>query len=167
MSESDEYYGIKILKDGVWLYNGSPITRLNLVKLFASVLRRDAEGRFWLVTPYEKGRIEVEDAPFAAVELRTEYFGKAQRLFFRTNLDDWVEAGKVHPLRVAVAPETGEPSPYILIRDNLEARLTRPVYYELVKLAVEDEARPGLFGVWSGGIFYPLGCAEPGRESEC
>lgn len=157
MIESDEYYGIKILKSGGWLYNGTPISRHNLVKLFASVLYKDDKGGYWLVTPYEKGRIEVEDAPFAAVELKAENSGREQVLSFRTNLDDWVTAGKDHPLRVVIDAQTEEPSPYVLVRDNLEARLTRAVYYELVKLAVEDEKEKDLFGVWSGGEFYPVG----------
>jgi hypothetical protein len=165
----DEFYGIKILKDGTWLYNGSPILRMNLVRLFASVLKRDDAGDYWLVTPYEKGRIEVEDAPFVAVELRAKNSGKDQILEFRTNLDDWVEAGKIHPLRVEIAPHSQEPAPYVRIRDNLEARLTRAVYYDLVALAVEDEAQPGRFGVWSGGTFFPVGRSQEtaGRKNSC
>lgn len=157
MIESDEYYGIKILKDGTWLYNGTPINRHNLVKLFASVLKKDAKGGYWLVTPYEKGRIAVEDVPFAAVEMKTAGEGLGQKLSFRTNLDEWVETGEKHPLRVEVDAGTQEPSPYVLVRDNLEARLTRAVYYELVRLAVEDDKDKGLFGVWSGGKFYAIG----------
>lgn len=157
MIESDEYYGIKIKKDGTWLYNGTPINRHNLVKLFASVLKKDDKGGYWLVTPYEKGRIEVEDVPFAAVEMKAEGEGQGQRLSFRTNLDEWVEAGASCPLRVVFDEKTAEPSPYVLVRDNLEARLTRAVYYDLVKLAVEDGQEKGAFGVWSGGNFYRIG----------
>jgi hypothetical protein len=155
--DSDEYYGIKILKDGAWLYQGSPIARYNLVKLFASVLHKDDQGGYWLVTPFEKGRIEVEDAPFTAVELKTSSSGESQTLLFRTNLDEWVEAGDEHPLRVEINPQTGEPSPYILVRKGLEARIVRSVYYELVKLAVADKAKKGFLGLWSRNIFFPIG----------
>jgi hypothetical protein len=155
--ESNEYYGIKILKDGAWLYQGTPITRHNLVKLFASVLHKDDQGGYWLITPYEKGRIEVEDAPFTAVEIKTASSGLSQTLHFRTNLDEWVEAGPAHPLRVEFNPDTGEPSPYILVREKLEARIVRPVYYELVKLAVADAEQKGLFGLWSHNVFFPIG----------
>jgi hypothetical protein len=155
--ESNDYYGIRILRDGAWLYQGTPIARQNLVKLFASVLHRDDQGGYWLVTPYEKGRIEVEDAPFTAVEVKAAGAGREQVLHFRTNLDEWVEAGPEHPLRVEINPETGEPAPYILIREKLEARIIRSVYYELVKLAVADAQQQGLFGLWSHGIFFPVG----------
>lgn len=154
MPSSTEHYDIKILKDGTWLYQGTPITRHNLVKLFASVLRREADGRFWLITPYERGTIEVEDAPFAAVEIKAE----DGAVSFRTNLDEWVTAGPEHPLRVEFAGN-GEPSPYILVRDGLEARLTRAAYYELVKLAVPDNKQQGLFGVWSLNTFFAIGRA--------
>ena len=155
--DSDEYYGIKILKNGTWLYNGTVINRHNLVKLFASVLHKDEKGDYWLVTPYEKGRIEVEDVPFTAVELRVESSGKDQKLFFRTNRDDWLAAGKDHPLRVEIDAATQEPSPYVMVRKGLEARIARTVYYELVKLAVEAEKDKGVFGVWSDAEFYPIG----------
>jgi uncharacterized protein len=155
--DSEEYYGIKILKNGTWMYNGSPITRHNLVKLFASVLKQDEAGDYWLITPYEKGRIEVEDAPFMAVELKIESSGKSQQLKFRTNLDDWVTAGPEHRIRVVFDAATGEPSPYIMVRDRLEARIARPVYYELVKIAAEDEKEKGLYGVWSAGEFFGIG----------
>lgn len=153
----EEYYGIKILKNGTWLYNGTPINRHNLVKLFASVLKKDAQGEYWLETPYERGRIEVEDAPFMAVELRVESSGKNQTLAFRTNLDEWVEADEGHRLRVAHDPSTGEPSPYIMVRGGLEAKVTRAVYYELAKLAVPADGAPKTLGVWSRNEFYPIG----------
>lgn len=154
--DSEEYYGIRILRDGTWLYNGTPITRHNLVKLFASVLKKDAAGDYWLITPYERGRIEVEDVPFAAVEVRQESSGKSQVLKFRTNLDEWITAGPEHPIRVE-HDDSGQPSPYIMVRDGLEARINRPVYYELVRLGAEDATEKGLFGVMSSGIFFPIG----------
>jgi uncharacterized protein len=154
-------FDIRIARDGTWFYLGSPIQRLPLVKLFASVLRREDDGGFWLVTPAERGRIVVEDAPFVAVAVSAEGAGRAQRLIFTTNLDEIVTAGPDHPLRVDTAPN-GEPSPYILVRPGLEARLNRPVFYELVELAGEEriggETR---FGVWSGGMFFRLG--DPGE----
>ncbi len=155
-------FDMRIGRDGTWHYRGSPITRLPLVKLFASVLRREADGSYWLVTPVERGRIMVEDAPFLAVELNAAGSGSDQTLMFRTNLDDIVTAGPDHPLRVSTAP-SGQPAPYILVRGGLEARLSRPVFYELVELADEAEIHgETLFGVWSSGVFFPLG--DPGED---
>jgi hypothetical protein len=157
-------FDLRIARDGTWYYRGSPIGRLPLVKLFASVLRREADGAYWLVTPAERGRIAVEDAPFVAVELTVGGEGRDRQLIFRTNLDDIVTAGPDHPLRVETAP-SGEPAPYILVRGGLEARLSRPVFYELVELAVdEDIAGETQFGVWSDGVFFRLGDPDPDRE---
>ena len=153
--------GLAIARDGSWSYRGSPITRLPLVKLFASVLRRDSDGTYWLVTPAERGRVAVADVPFVAVALDKEGKGRGQRLSFRTNLDEIVTAGPLHPLRVETA-EDGEPAPYILVRSGLEARLARPVFYELVDLAGEEQiAGDTQFGVWSDGMFFRLG--DPGE----
>lgn len=155
---------MRIARDGSWHYRGTPINRLPLVKLFASVLRREADGGYWLVTPAERGRIEVDDAPFLAVALKVEGEGRRQRLIFRTNLDDIVTAGPDHPLRVETAAD-GEPAPYILVRDRLEAKIARPVFYDLVELGVEERvADTVVFGVWSGGAFCRLG--EPGPDWE-
>jgi uncharacterized protein len=153
---------LRIARDGTWFYCGSPITRLPLVKLFASVLQREPDGGYSLVTPAERGRIEVEDVPFLAVALTIEGTGHSQHLIFRTNLDEFVTAGPDHPLRVASA-ENGEPEPYILVRDGLEARLARPVFYELVEFGGEDQVGDTVeFGVWSAGMFFRLG--EPGPD---
>lgn len=158
-------FDIRINRDGLWFYHGTPIGRRELVKLFASVLRRDSEGRFWLETPAEKGVIEVEDAPFLAVGMDVEGAGQSQRLIFRTNLDENVVADPAHPLRVASDPTTGEPRPYIEVRGGLEARLTRPVYYELVDLGVEEIINGETeFGVWSGGTFFVLGTLDEGKR---
>jgi len=155
-------FDIRIARDGTWFYQGSPIQRLPLVKLFASVLRRDGDGDYLLVTPVERGRIVVEDVPFIAVALTAEGEGRARQLIFTTNIDENVTAGPTHPLRVETAAD-GEPSPYVLIRPGLEARLARPVFYELVDLAAEEEiAGETRFGVWSGGMFFCLG--DPGEE---
>jgi hypothetical protein len=153
---------IRIARDGTWFYRGSPIGRLPLVKLFASVLRREADGCYWLVTPAERGRIEVEDVPFLAVELTVAGEGHDRQLIFRTNLDDIVTAGPDNPLRVETT-SSGEPAPYILVRGALEARLVRSVFYELVDLGAEEEiAGANQFGVWSNGAFFSLG--DPGPD---
>ncbi len=152
---------MRIARDGAWFYRGSPISRLPLVKLFASVLRREADGTYWLVTPAERGRIEVEDVPFLAVELTADGAGRDQQLIFRTNLDEFVTAGPDHPLRVETAA-SGEPAPYILVRGGLEARLARPVFYELVELGSEEEVGGATqIGVWSNGAFFWLGAPGP------
>ncbi len=149
---------MRIGRDGTWFYHGSPIGRKPLVKLFASVLNRDEDGVYWLTTPVEKGRVEVDDAPFLAVEMTVSGAGDDQALRFRTTLDDEVTADGDHPLRVAHDPETGEPSPYVLVRGRLEALINRPVFYELVERGVEEViAGETLFGVWSAGRFFPLG----------
>src|SRR5215472_4620449 len=128
------HFDIRITRDGSWHYRDSPIGRMPLVRLFSTVLRREADGTFWLVTPAERGRITVEDAPFVVLELKVEGEGQMQSLIFRTNVDETVAADATHPLRVVNAPGTGEPRPYILVRDGLEARVSRSVFYELVAL---------------------------------
>lgn len=149
-------FGIRILRDGTWLYHGSPIARKPLVRLFASVLRREA-GAYWLVTPVERGRIAVDDAPFTAVAMTVEGAGPDQRITFETNLDESVTADSCHPIRVAIAPDTGEPRPYVEVRAGLEALILRPIYYDLIELGqghlVAGEER---YGVWSAGTFFPL-----------
>ena len=159
-----------IRRDGTWLYRGSPIPRKELVCLFASVLRREADGSFALQTPAERGRIEVEDAPFVAVELDWAGDGRQQVLSFRTNVDQVVTAGPDHPIRVAHDVLTCEPTPYILVRPGggdlgIEARINRAVYYELVALAVREWVGcRRMLGVWSCGKFFPLGELPPGEE---
>jgi hypothetical protein len=152
--------GLRILRDGTWLYRGSPIERIELVKLFASVLRREADGSFWLVTPAERGRIEVDDAPFVAVELAVQGAGAGQMVRMRTNVDQWLTLGPEHPLRLRRPRGQGAdagPVPYLEVRAGLEARLARPVYYELVEHG-EERLHDGRqrFGVWSDGAFFPL-----------
>jgi hypothetical protein len=159
-----------IRRDGAWLYRGSPINRKELMCLFASVLKREADGSFWLETPAERGRIEVEDAPFVAVELDWVGDGRHQTLSFRTNVDQVVTAGPGHPIRVAHDLLTCEPTPYILVRpgaaeQSIEARINRAVYYELVALAVPEWVGcRRMLGVWSRGRFFPLGELPPGEE---
>lgn len=142
---------MRIAADGTWHYRDSPIGREALTRLFASILRREPDGGHVLVTPVEKVSIQVDDAPFAAVEMRREGEGAAQRLLFRTNVGDIVEAGPGHPLRFAVELGTGGLKPYVLVRGGLEALLTRAVQQELVALAAEQDGRPG---VHTGGAFY-------------
>jgi hypothetical protein len=156
--ESCGDFSIRIARDGTWFYLGSPIGRKPLVKLFSTVLRREDDGSYWLVTPVERGLIEVEDAPFTAVELMVEGSGRDQVLRFRTNLDEWVEAGPDRPIRVETNPATGEPSPYILVRDRLEALILRPIFYQLVEIGEEtEEGGTPRLGVWSKGRFFTLG----------
>lgn len=150
--------GMRIAADGSWFYQGSPITRASLARLFASVLRREADGSYWLVTPAERARITVDDAPFMAVELDTVGTGEGQVLSFRTNMDEIVTADRTHPLRVVTDPATAAPRPYILVRGGLEAKLTRPVFYQLVDLGREERVGgASRFGVWSKNEFFPLG----------
>ena len=153
---------IRIARDGTWFYRGSPIARKEMVCLFGSVLKRGADGSYILETPVERGRIEVEDAPFIAVELfwRDCDCGNGaprQCLTFRTNLDEMVTADAEHPIRVHLDPVSREPRPYITVRPGLEARINRAVFYELVALAQAEpmEGRKVL-GVWSEGIFFPI-----------
>lgn len=148
---------MRIAKDGSWHYKGSPIGRKELVCLFASVLKREADGSYWLETPAERGTIEVEDAPFVAVEVFWRRCAGRQCLTFRTNLDEMVTADADHPIRVAIDPRTRQPRPYVTVRPGLEARINRAVFYELVALA-EPERVQGreVLGVWSEGIFFPI-----------
>lgn len=158
-SSGERNYGLRIARDGTWYHDGDPIRRIELAKLFATVLRRDDAGDYWLITPVERGRIIVEDVPFVAVEMTASGEGEKQVLSFRTNLDEWVDAGADHPIRVAHNPETDEPVPYIEVRTGLEARVVRPVYYELVDRCVPDgpTGKEAEVGVWSNGSFFVLG----------
>lgn len=143
---------IRVAKDGTWSYLGSPINRFELVKLFSSILKKE-DGKYYLVTPVEKVGITVEDAPFIAVDFEQTGEGQTQDLTFRTQVDDIAVAGPAHPIRIVIDPETEEPSPYILIRTNLEARIDRKSFYRLIEIGGHHE---GWFGVWSGGQFFPL-----------
>ena len=152
-------FGLAIARDGSWWHEGAPIRRMPLVRLFASVLQREADGSYWLVTPVERGRIAVEDVPFVAVELDATGRGRAQRLRLRSNLDEWVTVGPEHPLRVRASEAAGADAlvPYVELRAGLEARLERAVYYQLVELGEElDEPGGTRFGVWSGERFFAL-----------
>lgn len=152
--------GLRIARDGTWIYQGSPIGRMPMVKLFASVLRRDADGRHYLVTPAEKVDVVVEDAPFLAVEMEVKGQGRDQALLFRTNVDDVVACGPEHPLRFAVEPRSGGLKPYLLVRGRLEALVTRAVYYDLIDLVGTPDGTGSGSGVWSAGVFFAWDAAN-------
>jgi hypothetical protein len=143
---------MQIKRDGTWFYEGTPIGRPELVKLFSTILWREGE-EYFLVTPVEKVGITVEDAPFIAVDFDADGVGKDQTLQFSTNVGDVAKASADNPIRVVRDPETGEPSPYVLIRRNLEALIDRKSFYRLVDLCVHHE---DWFGVWSGGVFFGI-----------
>jgi uncharacterized protein len=148
---------MEIRADGTWFYLGTPIGRAPLVQLFSTVLRRDADGRTYLVTPVEKVGIRVADAPFVAVEMNASGEGANQLITFRTNVGDVVEAGPGHPMRFVDEPETGGLKPYLLVRGRLEALVARPVMYELVEHGeeIEIDGRT-MFAVRSKGEVYPI-----------
>lgn len=157
-----EDLGLAIDRDGQWFYHGSLIQRKEMVCLFASVLQRDRAGTYWVVTPSEVGRVDVADAPFLAVEMFVAGAGRARRVSFRTNVDEIVEVDAAHPLVVVNDPRTGEPSPYVQLDRGLTARLSRPVFYELVAIAepVEQEGGQVMLGFWSAGEWFSLGAVE-------
>jgi hypothetical protein len=142
---------MRIAADGTWSYRGTPIEREALVRLFASILRREPDGRYVLVTPVERVGITVEDAAFLAVEVAVEGVGAARTLTFRTNVGDIVAVGPEHPLRFAAEARTGGLKPYVRVRGGLEALVTRSLSLDLVALGDE---RAGAAGIWSGGAFF-------------
>lgn len=156
-----ENLGIRIDREGIWYYHGSPIRRKELLCLFAAAMRRDDRGGYWLITPQEMGPIDVEDAPFLAVELFVSGQGHQQQLSFRTNVDEVVALTADHPLRVVTDPDTNEPAPYVMLPGRREARLSRSVFYELVALSEEREENGRThLGVWSDGRFFSLGSVD-------
>lgn len=146
---------MRIARDGTWFHQGSPIGRPAMVRLFSTVLRREPDGSHVLVTPVEKLSIAVEDAPFLAVEVKSEGEGKSRQLAFRLNTDQVVVAGPEHLL--TIAEDADGPRPYLDVRGGLRARLARPVYYELAALALDESNAP--LGLWSDGAFFALGAA--------
>lgn len=164
------YLGLSIDADGQWSYLDSPIRRIELVKLFATVLSRDADGQHWMTTPIEHGTVRVADVAFVGLELAISGTGRDRKVRLRTNLDDWVEIGPDHPLRVVEQDANGHPGLYVLIRKGLEARLNRATAYELMLLALEaadpppstqapDQGGDGAIGLWCGGWYCVLGHA--------
>ncbi len=147
---------MRIARDGTWFYLGTPIGRPELVRLFSTILRKDGD-RYVLVTPVEKVGITVDDAPFVAVDFTAAGYGRNQVLTFETNLGDTATAGPAHPIRVVRDPDTGEPSPYVLIRDRLEALIDRKSFYRLVEIGAHaDHDGQSWFGLWSTGQFFPV-----------
>lgn len=147
--------GIEIRTDGSWWHENTRMTRESLVRLFASILRKDADGVTYLVTPVEKVRVRVEDAPFLAVRADRHGEGETQTIAFTPNMGDVFTAGPDHPIRVHMSGQT--PRPYVLVRGRLEARILRAPFFELVGWAVPYGAD---LGVWSEGAFFPLGPLE-------
>lgn len=145
---------MRIAADGTWFHMGSPIGRPAMVKLFSTVLRREPDGSHVLVTPVEKLSIEVEDAPFIAVEAVSEGEGRDRRIALRLNTDELVVIDPDHPLRIETAAD-GAPRPYVAVRGGLEARINRAVFYQLADLALaEQERNGGAPGLWSGGAWF-------------
>lgn len=145
---------MRIASDGSWFHQGDPIRRPAMVRAFSTILRRESDGDFALVTPFQKLSIEVEDAPFIAVEMENEGSEEDRKLAFRLNTDHLVIADGNHPVRFP----SDRPQPYLTVRNGLEAMLARPVYYQLVEMALEDDLDP--FGIWSHGAFFPIEKSE-------
>lgn len=147
---------MRIARDGTWFYEGTPIGRPGLVRLFSTILRKDGD-KYFLVTPVEKVGITVEDAPFVAVDFDVTGAGEDQALTFTTNVGDSVTAGPECPLRFVRDPDTGEPSPYVMVRAGLEALIDRKSFYRLVDMGREHQV-DGVkwFGVWSKGAFFGI-----------
>jgi len=147
---------MRIARDGTWYYLGTPIGRPAMVKLFSGIIKREADAYF-LVTPVEKVGITVDDAPFVAVDFDLQGEGPAQTLTFTTQVGDVIAAGPDHAIRVTRTPDTGEPSPYIHVRANLEARIDRKSFYRMVDIGSHAlHGGSSWFGVWSGGQFFPI-----------
>jgi len=147
---------MRIARDGTWFYLGTPIGRPELVRLFSTVLKLE-EGKYFLVTPVEKVGITVDDAPFVAVDFDASGQGRDQELVFETNVGDRVTAGPDHPIRVERDAETGEPSPYIMVRAGLEALIDRKSFYRLVDIGTQAHLDgDNWFGLWSGTVFFPV-----------
>ncbi|WP_137045721.1 DUF1285 domain-containing protein [Pseudolabrys sp. FHR47] len=155
---------MRIASDGTWFYEKSPIGRIGLVKLFSSVLKREGD-KYFLVTPVEKVGIIVDDAPFTAVELKVEDAPEGRTLNFRTNVDEWIAAGPGHALRFEEDDENGGLAPYLHVRRDLWAKVTRALFYDLVDLGEErDIGGKAMFGITSRGEFYTMAEASTLRE---
>ena len=143
---------MRIARDGTWFYQGTPIGRFELARLFSTILKLE-NGKYFLVTPVEKVGITVDDAPFVAVDFTVTGEGEAQRLTFETNMGDVTIAGEENAIRVERDPATGEPSPYVHVRAGLEALIDRKSFYRLVDIGAHHD---GWFGLWSGGVFFHI-----------
>lgn len=148
---------IVVNRKGEWLYEGKPIAREAIVKLFSTILRREDDGHYYLVTPVEKWRIQVEDTPLLAHSLKVEGEGEARTLAVTTNVGEEIPIDEDHPLDVGTYPESGEPRPVIRLAHGLEARLVTSAYYDLAELIAADEPDAEVpMGVWSHGNFYQI-----------
>ena len=152
---------MRIAADGSWFYQGTPILRDRMVRLFSTILRKDDDGRTYMVTPEEKYGITVDDAHFTAVEMQIENEGPNQTLLLRTNVEEIVRVNAQHPLRFQQTDTEGGIKPYVLVRGKLEALLSRAIFYELAEIGVvvEHEGKDW-FGVWSAGVFWPMALAD-------
>ena len=150
--ENCGHSGMRIARDGTWFHNDSPIGRPAMIRLFSTILRREADGSHVLVTPIEKLVIDVDRTAFRAIEMSTEGSGRERRIALSLDNGDALILGRDHPLRIA--QEENGPSPRVAVRHGLEAELSRPVYYELAQIALDEGADPP--GVWSDGCFFPL-----------
>lgn len=147
---------MRIARNGLWYYLGTPIGRMPMVKLFASIIRKD-DDNYFLVTPVEKVGIKVDDVPFVAVDFDCAHAGKMQSVTFKTNVDDQATASADKPIRVERDAKTGEVSPYVLVRANLEALIDRKSFYRLVDICThEPHQGESWFGLWSEGCFFPF-----------
>lgn len=152
--ENEGEVDIRIARDGNWFYRGTIMERSSVVRLFSRILRRDGDA-FFLVTPVEKLQIVVEDAPFIVRMMDVEGKDEQQVVFFSTNVGDNFVLSQAHPMRCRLN-EQGESIPYVQVRRNLMARLSRPVYYQLTELAVESPSRTGAYGIWSDSKFFEM-----------
>lgn len=143
---------MRIARDGTWYHQGSPIRRENMVRLFSTILRREADGRHALVTPVEKLFIEVEDTPFIAVEVKSDGAGESRKLAFRLNTGDLILAGQDHPVTFSGTAEA--PRPLLAVRGGMEARIERTAFYELAEWAIEEGNNP--LGLWSDGVLFEM-----------
>ncbi|EON92599.1 hypothetical protein MARLIPOL_07599 [Marinobacter lipolyticus SM19] len=150
---------IRITRDGQWVYNGEPLAREAIVRLFSTILRREDDGDYYLVTPVEKWRISVEDAPLLAHSLEVKGQGTDQTLYLTTNVGETLAVGAEHPLAVGRYPDSDEPRPVVMVRHGLEARLVTAAFYDLADHVVESmtDGDSSVLGVWSGGNFYEIG----------
>lgn len=149
---------LRISRDGQWIFKGEPLARESIVRLFSTILRRESDGEYYLVTPVEKWRIQVEDAPLLAHSLSVSGEGDRQVISLTTNVGETLEIGQHHPLEVSTYPGSDEPRPIVKVRHGVEARLVTAAYYDLAEHVVErnEDGHPVL-GVFSHGIFYKIG----------
>lgn len=148
----------RISRDGTWFHQGSPIGRQAMVRLFSTILNREADGSYWLKTPVEKCRIDVEDVPFTIIAMRVRDLEDTGRtLCLKTNVNEWVSVDTQHALTLRKDSETGDLVPYVHVRDGLDAKFNRNTYYELVEwMLAEGKIEQGLRGIQSAGTFFPL-----------